>query len=173
MGKERVMKHAAPLTDIQKQMFAFIEEYLNDKDELLSNEEVMEFWSGFHQELKLCEEETVSQKDEKQEVVTFLYEEPEEIMQVLEQEMNQALILDEVEVDPIDGIKEFLSIHIHVLFFAVMSLNILWMEMLNRNYGNNSIIQLMEYLMIIIVIGFLFSWIKPNIKVFWKTSAHD
>ena len=121
----------------------------------------------------LCGQKEASQRVEEEEVVTFLYEEPEEIMQELEQEMNQVSISNGVVIDPIDGIKEFLNIHIHVLFFAVMSLNILWMEMLSRNYGNNSIIQLMEYLMIIIVIGFLLSWIKPDKKVFWKTRAHD
>lgn len=169
MGKERLMKHAAPLTEIQKQMFDFIETALKDKDELLSDEEVIAFWSEFHQELKLCEEEKVSKKDEIQEVVTFLYEEPTEEIQV----QKQHLIMNEVVIEPIDGIKAFLNGHIHILFLGIMSVNILWMEVLSRNYGNHVIIELMEYLMILMVIGFLLSWIKPEKKVFWKASAHD
>lgn len=167
MGKERVMKHAVPLTVIQKQMFDFIETALKDEEALLSDEEVMEFWKEFHQELKLCEEETVLQKDEIQEVVTFLYEEPTEEM------LEQQSIPDEVVINPNDGLKAFLNVHIRVLFLGIMSLNILWMEVLSRNYGDNAMIELMEYLMIIIVIGFLLSWIKPDKKVFWKISGHD
>ena len=161
MGKERVMKHAVPLTEIQKQMFDMIETALGDKETLLSDEEVMEFWKEFHQELKLCEE--VSQKDEIQEAMTFFYEEP----------IEEQWISDEVVIDPIDGIKEFFNVPIRVLFLGIMSLNILWMEVLSRNYGNHAVINLMEYLMILMVIGFLLSWIKPEKKVFWKISGHD
>lgn len=161
MGKERVMKHAVPLTEIQKQTFVMIETALEDKETLLSDEEVMEFWKEFHQELKLCEE--VSQKDEIQEVVTYLYEEP----------IEEQWIPDEVVIDPIDSMKEFFNVPIRVLFLGIMSLNILWMEVLSRNYGNHAVINLMEYLMILMVIGFLLSWIKPEKKVFWKISRHD
>lgn len=161
MGKERVMKHAVPLTEIQKQMFDMIETALEDKETLLSDVEVMDFWKEFHQELKLCEE--VLQKDEIQEMVTFLYEEP----------IEEQWISDEVVIDPIDGIKEFFNVPIRVLFLGIMSLNILWMEVLSRNYGNHAVINLMEYLMILMVIGLLLSWIKPEKKVFWKISGHD
>lgn len=164
MEKERVMKHAVPLTEIQKQMFDMIETALKDQEALLSDEEVMNFWKGIHQELKLCEE--VSQKDE---AVTFLYEEP--IQEGSKKE--QQWISDEVVIDPIDGIKEFFNVPIRVLFLGIMSLNILWMEVLSRNYGNHAVINLMEYSMILMVIGFLLSWIKPEKKVFWKISGHD
>ena len=167
MGKERVIKHAVPLTDIQEQMFEWIEAELADKEEILSDEEVTSFWSSFHQELMDYEKTAASQHEELPAVRTFVYEESIEELAKLEQ------VPDKVMIDPVDGIKAFLNVHIRVLFLGVMSLNILWMEILDRNYGDHAMIQLMEYLMIIMVIGFLISWIKPDKKVFRKMSAHD
>lgn len=167
MGKERVIKHAVPFTGIQEQMFEWIEVELADKEEILSDEEVISFWSSFHQELMDYEKTAASQHEELPAVRTFVYEESIEELAKLEQ------VPDKVMINPVDGIKAFLNVHIRVLFLGVMSLNILWMEILDRNYGDNAMIQLMEYLMIIMVIGFLISWIKPDKKVFRKMSTHD
>lgn len=85
-----------------------------------------------------------------------------------EKEEHMGVIIDHTEV-----LKNYVNISIRILFIAVMSIHILWMQYLETRYTNTPLIQLVKWLMITLVVGYIISWIKPYDKVFWKIHAHD
>ena len=85
-----------------------------------------------------------------------------------EKEEHMDIVIDHTEV-----LKNYVNISIRILFIAVMSIHILWMQYLETRYTNTPLIQLVKWLMITLVVGYIISWIKPYDKVFWKIHAHD
>ena len=85
-----------------------------------------------------------------------------------EKEEHMDIVIDHTGV-----LKNYINISIRILFIAIMSIHILWMQYLETRYTNTPLIQLVKWLMITLVVGYIISWIKPYDKVFWKIHAHD
>lgn len=156
MGKERVMKDVPPFTDFQKCMVEFIEAFCSDRIEPLSDEERDLFWNQFHKKLLFHEKKKSTHKEESKTA-----------------EEEKEAVLEQIATTSIDRIKRCLNVNIRLLFLLVMSFNIIWMQVLSKTYGNNTLIIFVKWMMIIAVVSFLISWAKPYKKAFWNISVHD
>lgn len=108
----------------------------------LTEQEKDQFWNQFYQEFMLY-------KQERKQYENSCFEQAV----IEEQNGDEEINAVERKTTSTPGDKTFLNHHICMLFFSVMSLNILWMQLLLQRFGNNPVIQLVQWMMIIATLG--------------------
>lgn len=165
MEKEKVMKHAAQVTEFQERMFDFIEESFRDDAELQTKQKTEQFWEQLHYRLEIEEEQESALKTE-------IVEKTEKIEEPVQQASNQ-IIEEKIMIDQSGVLSTFLNINIRILFLVIMSINIIWMQYLSMKYGSRLLILVMKWMMIMVMVCYMIYWIKPYRRVFWKKRTHD
>lgn len=139
-------KRIVPSTDGKQGQGDFIKQSLEQKTKL-TDQEKDQFWNQFYQEFILFKQQA-EQCDNSRFQIALIEKQKE----------NEGKNKKDIKLTALT----FLNRHICIIFLGVMSFNILWMQMLLQRFGNNHIVQLMKWLMIIITLGISLSLIRPH-----------
>ena len=145
MEKKKAMKQTLSMTE--EQAFVFIEEALDHRSEL-TTEEAQGFWEDYHQWLSNHCAEDISN------------------VEALETIQRKG-----IRIDSSHALKRFLETNIRYLFLCIMTANILWMHVLYERSGSSLVLS-MKWAMITGMLYGMVSWIKPSGLAFWK-HVHD
>lgn len=146
--KKRVMKHAVPLSEDEEFLFEYYKESSKQKVKPLTEQEKDQFWDDFYREFLIYKQEEECADSAILEVVDNL-------------DINKQDQRSDEEIEIISKTDNIVhNSPVRILFFGGMVLNILWMQLLIHNYGNNLLIQIIKWAMIILTGCITFSWIK-------------